>query len=287
MEVIELVPEHEQTFWSNLIGRGYPTPVREVSMVHGPHEDSTCPAVYPGTRRCVWRPPVVHFLLGTRFDESTARKATMDAHTRMDSDLHAHGTIPTASTIRPIEDWSTDDVWSYLLKLDWANGMPNPFADINQDLSMLYRDAAGGECPVIHDPSQQTCAGSRFGCWTCTVVAEDKSLNQMIATEKDIYDVTKLAKLAAFRDRLRDERNVPENRVHGRNRRGVTLVKRDGSTGVGSYTMAYRQGLLEDLLSLQEEVEMELITPEEIAFIHKTWDEEIVNLARLDSEDNS
>ena len=43
-------------------------------------------------------PPVIHFLLGTRFDESTARKATMDAHTRMDSDLHAHGTIPSAST---------------------------------------------------------------------------------------------------------------------------------------------------------------------------------------------
>ena len=229
--------------------------------------------------------PVVHFLLGTRFDESTARKATMDAHTRMDSDLHAHGTIPTASTIRPIEDWSTDDVWTYLLKLDWANGMPNPFADINQDLSMLYRDAAGGECPVIHDPSQQTCAGSRFGCWTCTVVAEDKSLNQMIATEKDIYDVTKLAKLAAETVFETSETfRKPSSRAQPTY---VTLVKRDGSTGVGSYTMAYRQGLLEDLLSLQEEVEMELITPEEIAFIHKTWDEEIVNLARLDSEDKS
>jgi DNA sulfur modification protein DndC len=228
-------------------------------------------------------PPVVHFLLGTRFDESTARKATMDAHTRMDSDLHAHGTIPTASTIRPIENWSTDDVWTYLLKTDWANGMPNPFEDINQDLSMLYRDAAGGECPVIHDPSQQTCAGSRFGCWTCTVVAEDKSLNQMIASEKAVYDVTKLARLAAFRDRLRDERNVKENRVHGRNRRGVTLVKRDGSVGTGSYTMEYRQQLLEDLLTLQDEVEMELITPEEIAFIHRVWDEESVHLAKLDS----
>ena len=287
VEVIELVPEHEQTFWSNLIGRGYPTPVREFRWCTDRMKIRPAQRFIQEHADVFGDPPVVHFLLGTRFDESTARKATMDAHTRMDSDLHAHGTIPTASTIRPIENWSTDDVWTYLLKLDWANGMPNPFADINQDLSMLYRDAAGGECPVIHDPSQQTCAGSRFGCWTCTVVAEDKSLNQMIATEKDVYDVTKLAKLAAFRDRLRDERNVAENRVHGRNRRGVTLVKRDGSTGVGSYTMAYRQGLLSDLLNLQEEVEMELITPEEIAFIHRTWDEEIVNLARLDSEDAS
>ena len=119
------------------------------------------------------------------------------------------------------------------------------------------------------------------------MVSEDKSLNQMISTEKDVYDVAKLAKLAAFRDRLRDERNVPENRVHGRNRRGVTLVKRDGSTGVGSYTMAYRQGLLEELLSLQDEVGLDLISPEEVAFIHRTWDEEIVNLARLDSEDSA
>ncbi|MBT5454434.1 MAG: hypothetical protein HOK85_06230 [Euryarchaeota archaeon] len=207
----------------------------------------------------------------------------MDAHTRMDSDLHAHGTIPSASTIRPIENWSTDDVWSYLLKLDWANGMPNPFADINQDLSILYSDAAGGECPVIHDPSQQTCAGSRFGCWTCTVVSEDKSMNQMIASEKEVYDVTKLAKLAAFRDRLRDERDLPGNRVKGRNRRGVTLVKRDGSVGTGSYTMEYRKGLLNDLLKLQDEVEMELISREELNFIEQVWNEEIANLAKLDA----
>ena len=45
--------------------------------------------------------------------------------------------------------------------------------------------------------------------------------------------------------------------------------------------------LLEDLLKLQEEVEIELITPEEITFIHNTWDEEIVNLARIDAEDKT
>ena len=29
VEVVELTPDPEQTFWSNVIGRGYPTPVRE------------------------------------------------------------------------------------------------------------------------------------------------------------------------------------------------------------------------------------------------------------------
>ena len=284
VEVVMLVPEFEQTFWSNVIGRGYPTPVREFRWCTDRMKIRPGATYFNENPEIFGNPPVVHFLLGTRFDESTARKGTMDAHTRKDSDLHAHGTIPSASTIRPIENWSTNDVWEYLLKLDWTGGMPNPFADINQDLSILYRDAAGGECPVIHDPSQQTCAGSRFGCWTCTVVSEDKSMNQMIATEKDIYDVVKLAKLAAFRDRLRDERNIPENRVQGRNRRGVTLVKRDGSVGTGSYTMDYRKGLLRDLLQLQDEVEMELISKEELHFIEKVWNEELIHLAQLDSE---
>ncbi len=283
VEVVELTPDPEQTFWSNLIGRGYPTPVREFRWCTDRMKIRPATTFIEERAEIFGDPPVDHFLLGTRFDESAARKGTMDAHTRMDSDLHAHGTIPTASTIRPIEDWSTNDVWNYLLKLDWANGMPNPFADINQDLSMLYNDAAGGECPVIHDPSQQTCAGSRFGCWTCTVVSEDKSLNQMIASEKDTYDVVKLAKLAQFRDKLRDERNVTKNRVHGRNRRGVTLVKRDGSVGTGPYTMEYRQKLLTSLTDLQEEVEMELISENEIKIIKQIWNEELIHLAKLDA----
>jgi DNA sulfur modification protein DndC len=283
VEVVELVPTADQTFWSNLIGRGYPTPYREFRWCTDRMKIQPAKAFIEERVEIFGDPPVVHFLLGTRFDESTARKGTMDAHTRMDSDLHAHGTIPSASTIRPIENWSTQDVWKYLLKLDWANGMPNPFADINQDLSMLYNDAAGGECPVIHDSSQQTCAGSRFGCWTCTVVSEDKSLTQMIASDKDKYDVVKLAKLAEFRDKLLAERNIDENRVHGRNRRGVTLVKRDGSVGMGSYTMGYRQKLLTSLTNLQEEVEMELISENEINIIKQIWNEELIHLAKLDA----
>ena len=283
VEVVELTPDPEQTFWSNVIGRGYPTPVREFRWCTDRMKIRPATTFIDERKEIFGDPPVVHFLLGTRFDESVARKGTMDAHTRMDSDLHAHGTIPTASTIRPIENWSTDDVWQYLLKLDWVNGMPNPFADINQDLSMLYNDAAGGECPVIHDPSQQTCAGSRFGCWTCTVVSEDKSMNQMIASEKEVYDVVKLAKLAAFRNRLRDERDLKENRVHGRNRRGVTLVKRDGSVGTGPYTMQYRQELLTSLIDLQEDVGMELISENEVNIIKQIWNEELIHMAKIDA----
>jgi DNA sulfur modification protein DndC len=224
-------------------------------------------------------PPIVHFLLGTRYDESTLRQRTMEAHTRMGGDIHNHGTIPTAGVIRPIEDWSTEYVWDFLLRGEWANGGTNPFREINNRLAVLYKDAAGGECPVIHDPTKQTCAGSRFGCWTCTVVEVDSSLREMIGSGRDGYAVEKLELLADFRDQLRDERNLPENRVHGRNRRGVVLVQRDGSVGVGSYTMEYRQKLLDRLMVVEEKFGEQLITPEERRLIERIWSEETADLA--------
>ena len=57
VEVIELVPEHEQTFWSNLIRARLSNAGSRLRVVHGPHEDSTCSAVYRGTYRCVWQSP--------------------------------------------------------------------------------------------------------------------------------------------------------------------------------------------------------------------------------------
>ena len=215
----------------------------------------------------------------------------METHTRLGTDIHSHGTMPSAGVIRPIEDWSTDDVWDYLLKEEWDNGSKNPFYEINQDLAILYKDAASGECPVIHDPTKQTCAGSRFGCWTCTVVDVDSSLREIIGSDRDQYDTENLTQLADFRDLLKEERNIPANRVHGRNRRGTVLVKRDGSVGTGSYTLEYRLKLLNRLKALQEKVGNELISEEEEYLIRRIWVEEQADLAiklveKLGDKDN-
>ena len=84
------------------------------------------------------------------------------------------------------------------------------------------------------------------------------------------------------------ERNLEENRVIGRNRRGRVLVQRDGETlGVGPYTMAYRKGLLQRVLDTQAKfndgaaTEEVLISEEEISHIHSIWAEEEVNLAKM------
>lgn len=277
--IAELTPDVEQTFWVNLIGRGYPTPVREFRWCTDRMKIRPQTQFIKENKEIFGDPPVVHFLLGTRFDESHARKKTMQTHTRLGSDIHSHGTMPSAGVIRPIEDWSTDDVWNYILKEEWADGGTNPFYKVNQDLAILYKDAASGECPVIHDPTKQTCAGSRFGCWTCTVVDVDSSLREIISSDRAKYDSESLVQLADFRDALKNERNLSSNRVQGRNRQGTVLVKRDGSVGVGSYTLEYRAELLDRLKKLQDRVGDVLITPDEENLIRRIWIEEQADLA--------
>ena len=281
IEVVELVPEMDQTFWVNLIGRGYPAPVKEFRWCTDRMKVRPAQRFIQRNPEVFGDPPVVHFLLGTRFDESVSRNATMKNHTRMGSDIHSHGTISTAGVIRPIEDWDTGMVWDYLLKEDWVNGGKNPFFEVNQRLAVLYKDAASGECPVIHDPSQQTCAGSRFGCWTCTVVQVDSSLREMIDSGREGYDSESLTLLADFRDGLKGDRNLPKNRVQGRSRTGVVRVKRDGSVGVGPYTMEYRKDLLVRLKELQERVGEVLITNEEENNIYRIWAEETADLVQM------
>ena len=105
----------------------------------------------------------------------------------------------------------------------------------------------------------------------------------MINTDKEIYDVKTLIELANFRDQLLAERDLKENRVQGRNRKGRFQIKRDGTTVVVPYTHQYRQNLLTRLKDVQERVGLDLITEVEIHRIEELWAEEISDLALLDA----
>ena len=62
-------------------------------------------------------------------------------------------------------------------------------------------------------------------------------------------------------------------------------MKRDGSVGVGSYTLEYRAELLNRLKELQDSVGDVLITDEEEYAIRRIWVEEQANLAlKLDRD---
>jgi DNA sulfur modification protein DndC len=106
----------------------------------------------------------VILLLGTRTDESSGRGQRMNARELSSRNLNPHHEIPNALVLSPISEWTSDQVWEYLFTND------PPWGGNHEFMLNLYRQANGGECPVVVDLNTPSCGGSRFGCWTCTVV---------------------------------------------------------------------------------------------------------------------
>ena len=66
-------------------------------------------------------------VLGSRKQESSTRAQVMSLHRVKDLCLSRHSTLPMYS-YTPIENFSTEDVWNYLLQV------PSPWGNNNHDL---------------------------------------------------------------------------------------------------------------------------------------------------------
>ncbi len=197
-----IYPRGNNTFFVNLIGRGYPSPVQSFRWCTDrikimPANDYIHSKVSENGE--------VILLLGTREAESTSRKRNMEKHYIKGSRLSMHSTLENAWTYSPIAKLSTKDVWGYLLKNHC------PWGDNNNDLYRMYSSSSqDGECPLVIDKEtkvKQTCGNSRFGCWTCTVVGEDKSLKGFIESGE-----TWLTPLVEYRNYLLEIRDKNKHR---------------------------------------------------------------------------
>lgn len=214
----------------------------------------------------------VILLLGVRRDESATRARSVDRYTNPDgSRLNPHNDLKGCMVFRPISDFLTEEVWALLLQ------RPPPWGGTHRELWTLYRNAQGGECPLVLDADAAPSCGSassRFGCWTCTVVEKDKSSEGFIEAGYE-----HLEPLMLYRDWLKEIRNDPTRRMVER-RTGKVQFMRDGSLIPGPFTLAARQEMLQRLLDLQAEVEMPLISPEEIELIRQVWSEDLLKRAQ-------
>src|SRR4051794_4454080 len=169
--VVKTAPNPDQTFWVNLIGRGYPAPTR---MFRWCTDRMKIAPTSNYIRTQVSASGEVVLLLGVRRAESAARAVTMNRHRNVaGTRLNPHDDMKGCMVFRPLEDMTTDDVWVLLLQ------RTPPWGGTHKELVALYSDAQGGECPLVIDKSQAPSCGtssSRFGCWTCTVVEKDRSM---------------------------------------------------------------------------------------------------------------
>lgn len=251
-------PDPEHTFWVNLIGRGYPAPNRSFRWCTDRMK------IQPTSRYIREQAAATGtaiLLLGVRRDESATRAASVARYDNGER-LNRHNDLPSCLVYRPIVDLSTEDVWEFL------GETPPPWGGSHAELVALYRSAGGGECPVVTQKSDAPSCGttsSRFGCWTCTVVEKDRSLEGFVES-----GFAEFAPLVAFRDLLSDWRNDPTRRQALRRNGRVTLTAR-GTYIPGPFTPAARRDLLARLLALQAEVGRELIRPAEVERIRAIW----------------
>ena len=252
----------DQTFWVNVIGRGYIPPTRNFRwctdrMKIAPTNDLIRKLVLTHRRAVL--------LVGTRRSESQTRGRAMARRGVTAAAMNPHDTIPDCRMFAPLADLDDDDVWKILMQ------RRPPWGGTHRDLVTLYRNAGGGECPLVLSKEDAPSCGTtspRFGCWTCTVVRKDRSMRGLIDAGHDDEDM--LEALAEFREWLIVLREDNRNRLPVR-RDGRTKLREDGTRVFGPFRLEVRQKILDRLRALETQIGEMLIEPDEIEMIDDIW----------------
>jgi DNA sulfur modification protein DndC len=263
-----VLPKLQDTFWVNMIGRGYPAPYRRFRWCTDRLK------IQPANRFI--EEQVDHFgevvlVLGVRRAESATRAQVMSLHRKSGDLVSRHSSLRSAWVYAPIEFFTTDDVWSYLLSVK------SPWGADNRQLLTMYRNAQAGECPLVVDTTTPSCGNSRFGCWTCTVVERDKSMEALI----DSGDVW-MEPLLELRDWLASTREPDQKEEYREVRRRDGRIRTWGDNDErivwGPYKLDVRRDILRRVLEAQEkcrkvgpEPNIELISQDELHEIRRLW----------------
>ena len=261
-----IYPETRQTFWSLVIGLGYPTP--EPPGFRWCTERLKINPSNAFTYNTIKKDGEIVILLGVRKAESAARSRSISSREIEGKILVPHEQIPKAYVYSPLADVKNENVWEYLLKSDGKSAWGT---DNNYLYSLYQGENLGEEDSVVgqvNKDNMKVTGNSRFGCWICTMVKEDKSLKNFID-----HGATELIPLRDFRNWLVELRSNPEARDY-RRRNGSVYVMANGEYGRGPFTMDARKEILRRLLRLENETGFDLISIEELKTIDKMWEDE-------------
>jgi DNA sulfur modification protein DndC len=265
-----LTPNVTDTFWVNLIGRGYPAPRPKFRWCTDRLKINPSNAFITNVVR---KNGEAILILGTRKAESAARSRNMAKYERLRVrerlSPNANASLPNCLIFSPIEDWSNDDVWLFLMQVE------NPWGYDNKDLLTMYQGASpDGECPLVVDTTTPSCGDSRFGCWVCTLVDKDKSMQAMIQNDEEKEWMLPLLQLRNELD-VQDDRHLRDFR----RMRGNVQLFHDRPIH-GPYVQSAREQWLRRVLEAQSWVrrngpenmrDLELITLREMHEIRRIW----------------
>lgn len=244
-------PKLNDTFWVTLIGKGYPSPNRwfrwcTERLKINPTTDYILDAASKSGE--------VIIVLGSRKAESANRAASMRNYDN-GKRLRQH-TLSNAFVYTPISDLSNDEVWAYLLEV------PNPWGSNNTGLLKLYNNTCDeGECPLVIETGTPSCGKSRFGCWVCTVVDRDRSMENMIQNGAGEW----LKELLSFRNWLQHIRQQTSQHV-------PKYLSQKAK--FGPFLLKTRRAILDRLLDMQDRLQVDLIAPNELDYVRELLQQE-------------
>jgi DNA sulfur modification protein DndC len=242
-----LYPKVSDRFFANLVGRGYPSPNKWFRWCTDRLK------IRPSTEyiKSIASREEVVILLGIRNNESSNRNKTMENYKIRNSKFNKHISIKNALVYAPIKALETNEIWAILTE-------PAPWGGNHKHIRFLYKQANGNECPLIFDRSSPSCGGSRFGCWVCTVIEKDKSMEGFI----EFGGETWMQPLLYFRNYIAAKRNDLSCREEKR---------RNGLKGPGPFKLSFRIELLKKLIEIESKINMTLIEDEEKKRIEYLW----------------
>jgi DNA sulfur modification protein DndC len=275
-----LTPELQDSFWVNLIGKGYPAPRPRFRW---------CTArlkINPSNKfiaNIIEQSGEAILALGMRKAESQLRARVMQDHekgrgtvikyTITNKYLTPNAGMPNSFVYTPIETWSNDDVWLFLL-----TNNKTPWGSDNNELLDFYKGATKDrECPMAITGDTPSCGDSRFGCWVCTMVSQDKSMQAMIQNDEEKEWMVPLLQYRNSFDIKEDRERRDFRRIDGR----VQLFKE--RTIHGPYWQQERKDLLRQLLQVQKIIkakkppylpDFDIISLDELNEIRRIWNRE-------------
>ncbi|MCY4228103.1 MAG: DNA phosphorothioation system sulfurtransferase DndC [Gammaproteobacteria bacterium] len=255
-------PHIDQTFWVNVIGRGYIPPTRNFRWCTDRMK------IVP-TSQLLKRLISIHkrtiLLVGTRKSESVNRRRNMSKHGVSGVKMNPHSSVDGCRMFAPLAEFEDDDVWVLLLQ------RKPPWGGAHRNLITLYRNAGGGECPLVLTKDDAPSCGTtspRFGCWTCTVISKDRSLRGLIDSGHE--DAKNFSRLFNFREWLIELREENSNRENVR-RDGNSRYRTDGTLIMGPFKLEVRRKILKRLQELEQEIGQRLISTSELDVIKDIW----------------
>ena len=259
-------PVLENTFWVCMIGKGYPAPSNTFRWCT---DRLKIKSANKFIEERVSEHGEVVMVLGSRRDESSTRAQVINNHRIKGSYLSHHNMLSQAFIYVPLRDFTTDDVWQYLLQ-----NVSNPWGKNNRDLLAMYRDANASECPLVVDTDTASCGNSRFGCWVCTVVEHDRSMESMIDNGEEWMEP-----LLELRQMLKDTQDpMKKNQYRDLKHRNGHIVFWKDKVTYGPYKFNFCKEILSNLLDAQNVVRkngpdptISLIHEDEIHEIQKLW----------------